>query len=225
MTEGARGRTKTKEGDRGKVDPTSSVGQTRLLDITLLELTSDGIVLNTALIRATKDTEETVLTPVGVPRVSHKPVRSSTIDTPAEDLHCMTTKLLTRDMLVNTRRVLLKVSIHSEGDFNWTAGKDFLLDLLSSSSDGIGGGKDVLILSEWSRIGGVGIASSWASWSWVLSWGALGVSGVVVVVFAVGERVLRAPSVIIVVSTSHSTSADEVLPCCTWITTVAAETA
>jgi len=192
--------------------------QVRMIsDIHRLQLgsTSNDAILNTALVSAAADLEETAVSPVSVPGVGNPPVVSAVISAPAQDLDGMATELLTRDVLVNAGLVGHEVLVDGEGSLNGTVGHDLSLDGRDVGGNRVRAGTEVLVLRERSVV--------------LASLGALG--GVLDitarrqladdVVVASGHLVRVAALLGAVVSTSDDTNGVPVVPSSRGVTTLA----
>jgi len=173
---------------------------------------------------ATKDLEVTVHTPVLVPGVSNPPVLDTVLNTPTEDLDSVATEVLTGDVLVDTRLVVLEVSIDIESSLDRTVSHDLLLEV-RLTTESVGGVEADLVTQVRHRVVGLGVALVSAGRSvigrkrWARS---VLASGVVV---AVGEGVGKAAGEVVVVTTRDDTSALDPAPSRRGVTTLAAETA
>jgi len=87
---------------------------------TFLRHTSPNLALNVALIVATTDTEETVLSPVSVPRVGASPVFDTVLLTIADNLDSVTTLITTAGVVIDTRGVAHEIRVDSEGNLEGT---------------------------------------------------------------------------------------------------------
>jgi len=116
--------------------------------------TGPGLALDTTLVVATTDAEETVLSPVGVPGVGADPVLLTVLLTVADDLDSVTTLEATSGVVVDTRRVAHEISINLEGNLEGTVGGELSLHVLLTN-DRVGLGTLALV--------GVPVESSVAS--------------------------------------------------------------
>merc|ERR1711916_99748 len=99
-------------------------------EIISLELTSDGIALNTALIRSLQDLKVSAITPGSGPRVLNEPVVLTVLGTVTDNLDSMATEDTTRGVLVDTRLVSREISVDGESSFDRAVGRDFLHHVL-----------------------------------------------------------------------------------------------
>ena len=76
------------------------------------------------------DLEQTLVSPVLVPRVHHEPVGRTALGAPADDLDGVTAESLSGLVLVDTRLVTQEVLIDSEGAGDGTILEDVLLDVV-----------------------------------------------------------------------------------------------
>ena len=112
---------------------------------------SNDLGLNAALVGATADLEEAVVTPVGVPAVGNSPVVGAVLNTPANDLDGVAAEGLARGVGVHARLVRQEVAEDGEGSLNGAV----LLDLcgnLVNATHTVAGGAKVLVV-------GVGLLS------------------------------------------------------------------
>lgn len=88
----------------------------------------NALAFNVTLVGATDDAEVTILAPVWVPGVGNFPVFDAIVDTPTDEADSMATDLTAGNMVVNTRHVVLEVSIDGESSGDGSTGHDGLLD-------------------------------------------------------------------------------------------------
>jgi hypothetical protein len=91
------------------------------------------------------DLEETLVSPVLVPRVHDKKVVDTVLDTPANDLDGMTSESLTALMLVDTALVAQEVFIDGESTGDWTVSVDILLKMVDVRNRVRSRGRHVLV--------------------------------------------------------------------------------
>jgi len=111
--------------------------------------------LNAALIVATLDLEEALITPGGVPAVGNEPVVGARFGAPANDLHGVATLRgkLPDVLAVDTSLVGHEALVDLEGNLDRTIGHDLLLHGLNAIDGTDGGG---LSPGEWRAIGAFG---------------------------------------------------------------------
>lgn len=114
---------------------------------------NDG-TLNAALVGATEDLEGTLLTPAVVPGVNAQPVRSTVLNTPANHLDGVTTKVLAGNVLVNTGGVGLEVLVDSEGNADGTLLHQLLLHV-GDTLNRVRVRSEVLVLAVGDRVSGL----------------------------------------------------------------------
>jgi len=143
--------------------------------------TSDDAVLNAALVLTPEHPEETVISPVGVPRVSDNPIGCAAVNAPTKDLDGVSTNVLASGVAIDARLVGEEILINIEGSLDGSILHDFSLDLRNAANR-VGRFALVAIL----RIGGArpGLVGALA--------GAVG--GVVLLS---GARILRARHVVV----------------------------
>jgi len=105
-------------------------------DLVLIRDTTPSLALNATLVGATTDAEETLLSPVGVPRVGAEPVVHTTLSTIAEQLDSVATLIATRLVEVDTASIAHEISINLEGNLEGTVGGDLGLHV-SLTGDGV----------------------------------------------------------------------------------------
>jgi hypothetical protein len=181
--------------------------------------TGHDAVFNAALIRTAQNLEETIVTPVGVPRVSHPPVRSVVLLTPTENLDGVTTEFLARDVLVHTGLVAQEVLVHGVRSLNGTVGEDLILDGILIGGHSVAGGSEVLVSDP---VGGVGASGSALRSGTLRAARRTRTSGVVL---ASSDLVRKATFVAVIVTTSHDTRGLVVVPSRIRVSTVATHTA
>lgn len=178
------------------------------------------LVLNTAVVLASQDLEETIVTPILVPGVGNEPVGSTVLNTPAEKLDSVTAEVVTSDVLVDTRLVGHEILVDGEGDFHGTIDHKILLDILDSLGR-VGLLELVLIILVGNGITLLALGDALGS--------GLGLAARLVlalaVVVALGEGVAVAPLLAAVLTTGRDTSALKVHPGVGEETTVATEAA
>ena len=91
------------------------------------------------------DTEVTILTPVLVPTVSNLPILDTIFHTPTNQLHSMSTKVLSSDMLIDSTLVSHEILVNVKGDFHGSFSHQLSLDLISSTN-GISHPEHMLVL-------------------------------------------------------------------------------
>lgn len=94
------------------------------------------LAFNVTLVGATDDAKVTILTPVWVPGVGNFPVLDAIVNTPTDETDSMATDLTAGNMVVDTRHVVLEISIDGKSSGDGSTGHDGLLD-------GINGGVGV----------------------------------------------------------------------------------
>jgi len=103
----------------------------------LLWDTTPSFALNTTLIITTKDTEETVLSPVSIPGVGADPELLTIFLTIADKLDGVTTLEATSSVMIDTRRIAHEIFINFEGNFEGTVGGKLGLHVLLTA-DAVG---------------------------------------------------------------------------------------
>lgn len=88
----------------------------------------NALAFNVTLVGATDDAKVTVLTPVWVPGVGNFPVLDAIVDTPTDEADSMATDLTAGDVVVDTRNVVLEISIDGKSSGDGSTGHDGLLD-------------------------------------------------------------------------------------------------
>lgn len=78
-----------------------------------LGFASIGSIVNTALIES--DSEETVFSPLGAPRVGDDPV----VNTISDDFDGMSTKLLSSGVVIDSLLVVHEIFVNGETSLNW----------------------------------------------------------------------------------------------------------
>ena len=91
-------------------------------------MNSNNFIFDSAFISTSEDFECSMITPVAVPWVVHKPVVFSIFSSPPNDFNGMTTKYLTSGMLVYSWFVWWEVWVDSESSFDWTVCHNILLN-------------------------------------------------------------------------------------------------
>jgi len=94
-----------------------------------LESSSNNARLNSTLVGTSKNLEESLVSPSVIPGIGNKPVGSSILNSPSNHLHGMSSKLRSRDVLVDSTFVAHEVLIHSEGGLNRSILQNLLLDV------------------------------------------------------------------------------------------------
>jgi len=179
-----------------------------MIALLFVEHSSDNRGLNATFVSTTDDAEESLLSPVGVPRVGNNPVRfsdfvRSSSDTPSDKFDGMTTQVRSRGVLVDTRGIGLEVLIDGEGDFLRTVGHQISLDLGDVLGNGVAGGQVLFVSGVSQASSGLRIAGLLAGRGGVRRQGrALNIGSGVVVVLAGGEGISPAFRVVLVVTTS-----------------------
>jgi len=106
-------------------------------DDLLIGGTSPGLLLDAALIGATEDTEEALLSPVVIPAVGADPVLDTILLTIAKKLDGVTTLIRASLVLIDTSGIAVEISINLEGNLEGTVGGDLSLHVLLTD-DGVG---------------------------------------------------------------------------------------
>lgn len=185
--------------------------------------TSGDAALDTALVGATADTEDTVLTPILVPGVDNGPVLDTLLNTPADETDGVATEVRATSVDVNTRLVVLEVRVDGEGGLDGAVLHEVLLDS-RLATEGVARLEEELVLVVGGGVGGLGVAGLLARRGIEGHGRALGVLADAVVV-AEGHGVAHAELVVLVVTTSDDTGVGEVRPSRGGVTTLAAITA
>jgi hypothetical protein len=92
--------------------------------------TTPGLALETTLVVATLDAEETVLSPVSVPRVGAGPELDTILLTVADELDSVTTLETTSGVVIDTRAVGHEILVDLEGNLEGTVGGELSLHVL-----------------------------------------------------------------------------------------------
>lgn len=125
--------------------------------------TSRDFAFNSTMIRTSKNFEETVVSPIGVPRISDEPVIYAILGAPTKNTNCMTTKSFSVHVLVDTYRkkkqifvlilervrfvivctkiqtifVVQQIFVNGECTFDWTIFENFLANVINITWNGV----------------------------------------------------------------------------------------
>jgi len=92
------------------------------------KMNSNNFIFDSAFISTSENFECSMITPVAVPWVVHKPVVFTIFSSPSNDFNGMATKYLTGGMLVYSWFVWWKVWVDSESSLDWTICHNILLN-------------------------------------------------------------------------------------------------
>ncbi|GMT10917.1 hypothetical protein PFISCL1PPCAC_2214, partial [Pristionchus fissidentatus] len=137
-------------------------GRNRDLEGRHLDLgkTGDDSLLNSALVRSLDDAEESLLSPLNVPRVGNEPVGGSVLNSPSDDLDCVSSENLSGDVLVDSSGVLVEVLVDGECSLDGSVVEDLLLDGIDLLLDGVRRLSLELVVVVALGVGGVGAFGS-----------------------------------------------------------------
>lgn len=76
--------------------------------------------LDSDVILAAENLEESIISPIAVPRIGDEPVFRAIFNSPAKDANCMPTQGLASNVLINSWLVLHKIFVYCESSFNWS---------------------------------------------------------------------------------------------------------
>ena len=181
--------------------------------------TGNDLTFNSTFVLSSKNFEESFFSPIFVPWVGNKPVRSSVFNTPSDDFDGMSSQRASTNMMIDTWFIGKEIAVNAESSFNWTVSHDFGLNLFNV---------------WWNTINAIGIpfvlfiassVNTWflAFWSWLTGTAWLISSGGVVITW--GEIVRLAVFGVVVKPSSNKTWSLEVIPGTWWVSTVASVSA
>jgi hypothetical protein len=127
-----------------------------------------AVSFNTQVVLVHLDSEETLFTPVGTPRVSTNPELSTVLNTVTHNRDDVVGHWEEDPFRVDTAGVLLELVGDVDGASNWTTSVDLSLHLLSTANVAVLGGTPVVVVGDGPAV---------LIWVWIISawWRALAV--------------------------------------------------
>ena len=95
----------------------------------------DDLSFDSAFVVSSSNSEESFVSPVLIPAVGDEPVRSSTLDSPTDNLNSVSSEGRPSGVVINSLFVGGEVSVNGECRLNWTVSHYFSLDLCNLRGD------------------------------------------------------------------------------------------